>query len=117
MKLIVIVICLLICSQAYASYVIRFEGENHVASVKAQGSLDEQNKIKQADKWKKGNPSRAVVLSDNSSPWIKLKSGKIKSMTQQEIDDQLESQKPITEVEKLLDLLDNQEVINKIKSL
>ena len=104
---------------SYASdreHVIRFEDGRRVCTIPCDNALDKQNKVNQANEWAKGNPLRQVIVSTDNRNYIKLVDGKIVEMTAEEI----EATKPIppkTEKEKLIELLDDTDVMEKIKKI
>ena len=68
------------------NYVIRFEKGKRIVSIPCENPKDEENKVVQAEAWAGDNPDKKVIVSDDGRAHIKLVGGKIKTMTQAEID-------------------------------
>ena len=94
-------------------YIIRFEDGKRIVTILAESPQDKDNKVEQAEQWAKGNAKRKVVVSDDGRNYIKLVNGKIKKMTQKEIDD-AQPKPSKTEKECLLDLLEDSDIKDKI---
>jgi len=97
-------------------HVIRFEDKKRVASVSCDNETDKNNKVAQANKWVSGGVKRKVVVANDDRVYIKLNSaGKIVVMTAAEI--AAATPKVNTSKSVLLELLDDAEVIAKIKKI
>jgi hypothetical protein len=94
-------------------YIILFEDGDRVSSVLLGSSPQEvEGRKKWGDEWCSQKPNRKWIISDNSSPMIKLVDGKIKAMTKEEIEAR---KKPIKSLDTRIDELEKQiEIINHI---
>jgi hypothetical protein len=86
-------------------YVIRFESGKRIATIATDNPIDLKNKKVQAEAWARGDSKRKVIVASDNRNYIKLVSGKIKAMTQAEINKLLEEQKNETPEETVLKAL------------
>ena len=97
-------------------YINRFESGRVVTAILVDSDQDAKNKEEIAKAWCGDNPDRAYKFSKENNPYIKLVDGEIVELTLEEI----EALKPLpekTEVEKLIELLDDKDIQDKIKEI
>ena len=98
-------------------YIVRFENGNRVSTIACDNAKDRDNKLVQAEVWVKNGVGRVVKVTDKNENYEKLVNDKIVKMSQQEIDDQINANKPKTAKEQFLEMLDDPDVKDKIINL